>query len=367
MDITDFASSISPVHLDDPALSVAASHLGLTSTLSPLPSSDEAHDIIHHHPHHHHHRIPVHPHNLHSHVIDHQLQQLQERQEQAEIESSSHESLPQQLRHQTDATQTSQDDQQQHAHAQQTQQTQHEQAVQKQTQQSQSQPQPQQQQQRQQQRQQQDESDSAEPADVDFSALAASLLVAPDEKLDLTQTFPSKDALLLHLNRYATVAGFRLSRTSSRPEHIRIQCWKRAKTSKYTRKDDDNRKRRASYGTTRSTDCPFFLNCWHHKKSGCWYIKSSNILHNHEFSQDLISQKSLTNEEKNLLKDLSYAGPDLSRNIPVKIINAKRRERGVPDVDPKLVSNALAKFRQAREDSEKLADMDEQDQDQETD
>ncbi|KAK9365655.1 hypothetical protein V1509DRAFT_632398 [Lipomyces kononenkoae] len=175
----------------------------------------------------------------------------------------------------------------------------------------------------------------------------STILLASDEPLDLSQTFPSKDALLLHLNRYATLAGFRLSRTSSRPEHIRIQCWKRSKTSKYTRTDDP-RKRRASFGTTRSTDCPFYLNCWHNKKSGCWYIKSSNILHNHVFAQDLISKKSLTNDEKNLLRDLSYAGSDLTRSIPVKIINAKRRERGIPDVDPKLVSNTLTRFRQER-------------------
>ncbi|KAK9329307.1 hypothetical protein V1520DRAFT_343748 [Lipomyces starkeyi] len=175
----------------------------------------------------------------------------------------------------------------------------------------------------------------------------STILLASDEPLDLSQTFPSKDALLLHLNRYATLAGFRLSRTSSRPEHIRIQCWKRSKTSKYTRTDDP-RKRRASFGTTRSTDCPFYLNCWHNKKSGCWYIKSSNVLHNHGFAQDLISKKSLTNDEKNLLRDLSYAGSDLTRSIPVKIINAKRRERGIPDVDPKLVSNTLTRFRQQR-------------------
>ncbi|KAK9458389.1 hypothetical protein V1511DRAFT_520124 [Dipodascopsis uninucleata] len=173
----------------------------------------------------------------------------------------------------------------------------------------------------------------------------AEMLMAPDETLDLSLTFPSKDALLLHLNRYATQSGFRLSRTSSRPEHIRIQCWKRSKTSKYTRTEDP-RKRRASYGTTRSTDCPFFLNCWHNKKSGCWYIKSSNIFHNHSFAQDLISKKSLTTEEKSLLRDLSYAGSDLTRSIPVKIINAKRRELGIPDVDPKLVSNTLTRFRQ---------------------
>ncbi|KAK9323447.1 hypothetical protein V1517DRAFT_273745 [Lipomyces orientalis] len=183
----------------------------------------------------------------------------------------------------------------------------------------------------------------------------STILLAPDEPLDLSQTFPSKDALLLHLNRYATLAGFRLSRTSSRPEHIRIQCWKRSKTSKYTRTDDP-RKRRASFGTTRSTDCPFYLNCWHNKKSGCWYIKSSNVLHNHGFAQDLISKKSLTNEEKNLLRDLSYAGSDLTRSIPVKIINAKRRERGIPDVDPKLVSNTLTRFRQQR------TEQDEQDE-----
>ncbi|KAK9243683.1 hypothetical protein V1506DRAFT_568262 [Lipomyces tetrasporus] len=184
----------------------------------------------------------------------------------------------------------------------------------------------------------------------------STILLAPDEPLDLSQTFPSKDALLLHLNRYASLAGFRLSRTSSRPEHIRIQCWKRSKTSKYTRTDDP-RKRRASFGTTRSTDCPFYLNCWHNKKSGCWYIKSSNVLHNHGFAQDLISKKSLTNEEKNLLRDLSYAGSDLTRSIPVKIINAKRRERGIPDVDPKLVSNTLTRFRQQRSEQQEQDEL----------
>ncbi|KAJ8097284.1 hypothetical protein POJ06DRAFT_260985 [Lipomyces tetrasporus] len=190
----------------------------------------------------------------------------------------------------------------------------------------------------------------------DLEAHESTILLAPDEPLDLSQTFPSKDALLLHLNRYASLAGFRLSRTSSRPEHIRIQCWKRSKTSKYTRTDDP-RKRRASFGTTRSTDCPFYLNCWHNKKSGCWYIKSSNVLHNHGFAQDLISKKSLTNEEKNLLRDLSYAGSDLTRSIPVKIINAKRRERGIPDVDPKLVSNTLTRFRQQRSEQQEQDEL----------
>ncbi|KAK9238476.1 hypothetical protein V1525DRAFT_455851 [Lipomyces kononenkoae] len=207
-----------------------------------------------------------------------------------------------------------------------------------------------QQQQQQQQRQEQDEEHHQHDQDIQQALVddqESTILLASDEPLDLSQTFPSKDALLLHLNRYATLAGFRLSRTSSRPEHIRIQCWKRSKTSKYTRTDDP-RKRRASFGTTRSTDCPFYLNCWHNKKSGCWYIKSSNVLHNHGFAQDLISKKSLTNEEKNLLRDLSYAGSDLTRSIPVKIINAKRRERGIPDVDPKLVSNTLTRFRQQR-------------------
>lgn len=296
------------MHLQDATLSEAATHLSLTSTLSSLPDSDEPNHILHHHQ-----QLPVHHHDLHRHVIDHQLQELQEQQEQEELQKGSQVENNQ-------ISQNSEKQQQEHT-------------------------------------EQRDSDRISEGNDVDFAAFASSLLIAPDEKLDLTQTFPSKDALLLHLNRYATVSGFRLSRTSSRPEHIRIQCWKRSKTSKYTRKDDDSRKRRASYGTTRSTDCPFFLNCWHHKKSGCWYVKSSNILHNHDFSQDLISQKSLSNDERNLLKDLSYAGAELSRNIPVTIINAKRRERGIPDVDPKLVSNALAKCRQARDESLKAKDM----------
>ncbi|KAK9477056.1 hypothetical protein V1514DRAFT_335055 [Lipomyces japonicus] len=173
------------------------------------------------------------------------------------------------------------------------------------------------------------------------------LLLAPDTPLNISQNFPSKDALLNHLNRYAALSGFRLSRTSSRPEHIRIQCWKRAKTSKYTRTSDPD-KRRASYGSTRSTSCPFFLNCWHNKKSGCWYIKSSNIFHNHDFSQDQIKKKSLTAEEQALLRDLSYVGSEVTRSIPVKIINAKRREIGIPDVDPKLVTNTLTRYRMER-------------------
>ncbi|KAK9461241.1 uncharacterized protein V1516DRAFT_345583 [Lipomyces oligophaga] len=185
--------------------------------------------------------------------------------------------------------------------------------------------------------------DSGERSDVEF---ASPLLVEPEQRLDLSLTFPSKDALLLHLNQYAQVSGFRLSKTSSRPEHIRIQCWKRAKTSKYIRKDPSESKPRSTFGRTRSTGCPFFLNCWHHKKSGSWYIKSSNVLHNHGFSEDLVSQKSLTTDEKSLLRDLAYAGPELPRHIAVVIIDSKRKERGVPPVDPKLVSNTLARFRQ---------------------
>ncbi|KAK9473789.1 uncharacterized protein V1510DRAFT_413921 [Dipodascopsis tothii] len=179
------------------------------------------------------------------------------------------------------------------------------------------------------------------------SGQAAGGTVHPPEDLDMSLTFPTKEALVNYLNMYANRCGFRLSRTSSRPEHIRLQCWKRSKTSKYTRTPHPE-KQRSSFGATRSTGCPFFLNCWHNKKSGVWYVKSANLEHNHTFARDLISRKSLTPEEDSLLRDFSYAGADVTRAIPVKIINAKRKELGIPEVDPKLISNTLSKFRQQR-------------------